>query len=104
MAKKNKGFFTRSMNDEDAVEEKDMLEEQYMKMFPKMGRDFVHREDLEQLLQELLFFLAPLKAISLRLDNVNAHQRALMYKGLLEQNKNGNEVFKDLINMDEENE
>lgn len=101
-AKKNKGFLSRSMEEEDAVDENSTLEEQYMKIFPKIGRDFVHVEDLEELILNLLLLIAPEFLGLVRLGNNEAVQRAKLYKDLLEQNKTGNDVFKDLINLDED--
>lgn len=105
MAKKNKGFLQRSSDGEDAEEEGSALEEQYMKMFPKMGRDFVHKDDLKAFVRELLFLLVQLNpsvlASGLSVDDYHAIIRAKEYQSLLEQNKLGTALYDDLIIMDE---
>lgn len=98
------GFLKRAAREEDVSDESDQLEEQYMKLFPKMGRDFVHREDLEALIRQILFLIDPLEIIPIAIDDSEARLRAVEYKHLLEEDKKGSDIYKDLINLDEDGE
>ena len=54
------GFLLKAAREENSSDENDQLEEQYMRLFPKIGRDFVHREDFENIIKELLNFIGML--------------------------------------------
>ena len=77
----------------DQENDPEKLEEDYQKMFMKMGRDFVHREDFERtfesLIDILLIALPPLglilKASPLpHRSNRNAQAKAAIYKEALD--------------------
>ncbi len=97
------GFLNRAAKEEDAQAEDDTLEEQYMKMFPKIGRDFVHREDLANIMRAVMTLLDPLglSPIDLLADE-EARKRAVEYRAFLDQDKLGSDTYKDLIKLDEE--
>ena len=51
-------FFKKLKNDEDTdFSEENSLEEQYQKMFKKIARDFVHKDDLKEILIDILYNL-----------------------------------------------
>lgn len=98
-------FLKRAARGQDSGSESSALEEQYMKLFPKIGRDFVHREDLEDMLRQIMFILDPLSLQDINLsDDSEARARAEEYKVFLDQNKKGSDVYKDIINLDEDDE
>jgi len=97
------GFLKKAAREEDSSDEGSQLEEQYMKLFPKMGRDFVHKEDLAVILRQIMFLLDPLDLSPVDLDDDSeARQRAREYKSFLDDDKDGSEVYKDLINLEED--
>jgi nucleoside-diphosphate-sugar epimerase len=99
------GFLTRAAREEDGVSESSQLEQQYLKLFPKIGRDFVHREDLVEILQQILDIVDPdgFNPINLG-DDSEARQRALEYKAFIEEDKDGSKVYADLIKLEEDDE
>ena len=99
------GFLTKAAREEDSSEESDQLEEQYMKLFPKIGRDFVHKEDLVIILRQLTLLVDPLGLSPIDFeDDSEARQRAKEYKAYLDEDKKGSDVYKDLIKLDEDGE
>jgi hypothetical protein len=97
------GFLKKAAREEDSSQESDGLEEQYMKLFPKIGRDFVHKEDLAAMLGTIMFLLDPLGLNPLDTgDDSEARERAKEYKAYLDKDKKGSDVYRDLINLDED--
>ena len=96
------GFLKKAAREEDSSEESGQLEEQYLKLFPKIGRDFVHREDLEAVIQQMMALLDPFNLNPVSYDDAEARQRAQEYKSFLEDDKDGSKVYKDLIKLDED--
>mgnify|MGYP001570515272 CR=1 FL=1 len=99
-------FLTKAANKEDRDSPDKDSEEQYERMFMKIGRDFVHKNDLENILRQMLFILAPnftaVTALINLTDDSEARKRALEYKQFLDDQKNGSEIYKDLINLNED--
>lgn len=97
------GFLKRASKKEDSDTESSQLEEQYERLFPKIGRDFVHKQDLERLLQHIFGLIDPLglNPIDL-LDDSAARQRALEYKNFLDDEYDGSLTYKDLIDLDDD--
>ena len=95
------GFLRDSMNEEDSDEPGADLEEQYERLFPKIGRDFVHKDDLERILRVIMSILDPagLNPLNSR-DDSEARKKAVQYKNVLESGKDGSKLFKDLIELD----
>lgn len=100
---KTKGGFLRRASAEEESDEGAGLEEQYEKMFPKIGRDFVYREDLYRVLGSIMAILDPLgnNPVDFGSDQ-EAKKRAREYKAVLESGKDGSKKFKDLINLDDD--
>lgn len=96
------GFITKAARDEDSSDESGQLEEQYMKLYPKIGRDFVHQEDLKALVEQIMTLLDPLGVSPVILDDSEARERAFEYKALLDSDKKGCDLYKDLINLEED--
>lgn len=98
-------FLKKAARGEDSVDEGAALEEQYMKLFPKIGRDFVHREDLENILRQVMFILDPLGLSPIDTsDDSEARGRAQEYQAFLDNDQKGSDVYRDLINLDEDGE
>ena len=99
------GWLKRAAREEDGSDENAQLEQQYMKMFPKIGRDFVHKEDLVAILQQVMDLLDPndLNPINLG-DDSEARARAAEYKEFIDADRNGSEVYRDLISLEEDDD
>ena len=87
-------------------QQKQGLEEQYERMFPKIARDFVTREDLEELILRLVAGLQILNGgvplpVNLKLGNSNAVAKAVLYKNVIESGEDGSKLFVDLIKIEE---
>lgn len=87
----------RKPNDEPTPD----LEELYLQLFPKMGRDFVYKEDLEELLTIILTLLA-IPGVDGFIGDGRARQRALEYQLLLESGRQSDFIRNDLINLDDD--
>lgn len=94
------GFLKRAVNEEETDGSND-LEEQYLKLFPKIGRDFISREDFEAIIVQLFQFVNPLalQAVDLKSDGL-ARLRAKVYKDRLDTGNLTN-TFRDLIDLDD---
>ena len=96
------------LNEVDQGEQqKQGLEEQYERMHPKMARDFVSREDFEDVLVLLNLALSALAAqsgavlpVKLTLSNTKAMAKSILYKQVVESGKDGSKLFKDLVEID----
>lgn len=79
------------------------LEEKYMRLFPKIGRDFIHREDFIDILTDLMLAIDPelINRVALH-DTTHAEDRALEYKRYLNNNIPGSEMYPDLIDLSED--
>lgn len=99
-------FLKRHKNQEDAAGAGDN-EELYEKLFPKIGRDFVYKEDLEDVLTQILtalYSLNPLlalKPINITSD-AKARLKAAEYKQVIESGKDGSKIYRDLIKLDDD--
>lgn len=99
------GFLTKAANKEDSTDESAQMEEQYERLFAKIGRDFVHRKDLENILDQIMRIVDPTGLTPVNLsDDSEARKRALEYKQFLDDQKDGSKVYKDLINLEDEEE
>jgi len=99
------GFLTKAAREEDSSDEGSQLEQQYLKLFPKIGRDFVHREDLIGILQQLMDLVDPAGINPVNLsDDSEARQRAKEYKAFIDESKDGSKVYKDLIRLEEDDD
>ena len=99
------GMLTRAAREEDGIKESDLIEEQYMKLFPKIGRDFVHREDLIDILEQVKRLIDPLGIVPINFNaDSEARGRAKEYEAFLEEGKNGCDIYKDLIDLSEDSE
>lgn len=98
------GFLKRALNEEEPSNTSNN-EELYERLFPKIGRDFVYKEDLERMLGAIMFLLDPagLNPIDMKSD-ARARKQALEYKALLDSGEDGSKKYKDLINLDDEDD
>ena len=87
------------------VNHKRMAEEVYERLVPKMGRDFVSRRDFFEVIERILEIVDPqgFHAVNYQTD-AGARSLALEYKGILDSGADGSKIYKDLINLDEDDE
>ena len=106
------GLISSSLNGTSPDMENDpkQNEEQYEKMFMKIGRDFVHRNDLALILDEFVLRLSavsPTIALAFSDDpvdstnNSGAMEMAQIYKQILDNGEDGSQRFQDLIDLSE---
>jgi len=77
-------------------------EEDYEKLFPKMGRDFIHIDDFNAWLNNLRVILTPLGITLPPMANAAATAKANQYKAAIE---SGEQVdYIDLVDIDKEEE
>lgn len=99
------GFLTKAASKEDPKSSSSDAEEQYERMFPKIGRDFVHRKDFENMMRALMSLVDPFGIAPVSFDDDSeARKRAKEYKQFLDDQRDGSEVYKDLIKLDDEEE
>lgn len=78
------------------------LEEMYERLFPKIGRDFVYKEDLFKLLELIMMIVDPLGINPIDpTSDIQAKKKALQYKITLETGADGTKLYRDLINLDD---
>jgi hypothetical protein len=93
--------------DGDEQNPEKFLEEQYERLFPKIGRDFVSRDDFVNILREILeeirqITLQPAALMQINLeDNSAAVQRALEYSSFLDRGYDGSRAYPDLIKLED---
>ena len=100
------GFMSKMMKGEDVgfkdEDEGDFTEESleniYMRLYPKMGRDFIHRDDFIRIIGEILETLDGQGNVDIALEsNDGALERAYEYKHFLGKGISGNKHYPDLI-------
>jgi len=75
------------------------LEETYERLFPKIGRDFIHREYFILILNELLSMLNVDSQQLNTYENSSAVTRAIEYKSILDSGEDGSDIYNDLIDL-----
>lgn len=83
---------------DEATQETNQREEDYQKLFPKIGRDFVSREDLADILTKII---SAVPGLSLETGNAKAVALATEYKNNLEKGESNRKKYKDLVELDE---
>jgi hypothetical protein len=107
------GLFKDAMRGKEINGEQDGSEEnkiasdqEYMKLFMKIGRDFVHKDDIIIIIDKLLEALDPLGQSGIRssdlVADIGAKRRAEEYKHFLDNDKLGSDYYNDLIDLSEE--
>jgi hypothetical protein len=102
--KKKKGFLQRNA-DQEELDNGAQDEESYERLFAKIGRDFVYKEDLYKMMDGFADILDPDGLGILGGDNRSdseARKRAREYRGVIDSGKDGTDIYKDLINMDDD--
>lgn len=95
-------FLTKAAERNDRTDGSAELEEQYERLYVKMGRDFVHKNDLVNILNQILELVDPLRLSQIDLsDDSEARKRALEYKTFIEDQRDGSKVYNDLIDLDD---
>lgn len=96
------GLLSRAAKDEEP-DTSGNQEETYERLFPKIGRDFVYREDLKAMLRDIMFVLDPLGLSPIDLDRNSAGKAlALEYKNNIESGRIPKNKYTDLIILDDE--
>lgn len=83
---------------DEVSKDQDQREEDYMKLFPKIGRDFVSREDLADILTVII---GALPGIDLQIKDGRATALATEYKRILD-GKKTSKTYKDLIELEDD--
>lgn len=79
------------------------LEEKYMRLFMKIGRDFVHKDDLAIILSEVISLIDPDILANIDLYSLSgARDRAEEYREYLATGQLGSSVYSDLIDLSED--
>jgi len=99
------GFFRKSMDgEEDSLEEgPQQVEEKYEKMFAKIGRDFIYKEDFISIMESLFDHLQEhgIDRPELALESdILARTKAVEYKDVVQSGDDGTRIYEDLIDMD----
>ncbi len=97
------GFLKDSINGKEYDASSD-IEEQYERMFAKMGRDFVYKEDLEEIIRKIVERIDPEGLSGIVLDDSHARAKAYEYKDVVETGQDGSEIYVDLVKIDEDEE
>jgi hypothetical protein len=94
-------FLRKAAREEDSYDSDKAREEQYLYLFPKIGRDFVTREDLSSILGLILVLLGrPDLQVDLE-SNTYAKQMAENYKDKINKGTGPDYSKLDLVNMDD---
>lgn len=93
-------FLKRHANQEEPDDSGDN-EELYERLFPKIGRDYITRDEFEAIMQPLLDGLL---VFGIVLPPLNSHKyiavnKAKEYKSLLDHGKDGSKIYKDLVDL-----
>lgn len=95
------GFLKKAANEEEENPSKG-LEEQYERMFPKIGRDFITRADFITIMRRLMMIVDPTGQFPVDFsENAWAMAKAVEYKVVLDSGEDGSKIYTDLINLDE---
>lgn len=93
------GMFRKLLDKEDlsSINSESELEEQYQKMFKKIARDFVYKEDLSEILVFAFGELLEKSDIDTRSRVDSAIQKAIEYKQNLNKPLNQRKKYRDII-------
>lgn len=95
------GFLKRADKSED-VDPSRATEEMYERVFAKIARDFVHRDDFIRIMNDILFMIDPNGFNHPDVESdTEARRKALEYKSVLDSGRNGAALYEDIIDMDE---
>lgn len=97
------GFLKDAINGKEYDASGD-IEEQYERFFAKIGRDFVFRADLEEVIRQIVERIDPEGLSGIVLDDSHARAMAYEYKQLVETGQDGSQIYTDLVKIDEDEE
>jgi len=95
-------FLSKAARNEDSYSVSKFREEAYKTMFPKIGRDFVTRADLEAILRSLCQELGIVSPITDFKYDGEARALAHIYADLVNKGQGGKMFREDLIKMDDD--
>lgn len=98
--------FLKRHKDQSDVDNSSSNEELYERLFPKIGRDFIYREDFEEVISQILELInrSQIGGVNTVINfksNAKAVLKASEYKAVIESGKDGSKIYKDLIKIDE---
>tara|TARA_B100000131_G_scaffold321606_1_gene372818 strand:- start:45769 stop:46107 length:339 start_codon:yes stop_codon:yes gene_type:complete len=100
------GFLKDTMEDKEPDEEEGdakSLEKTYQRLFMKIGRDFVHKDDFVSVIEAILDIVDPDNEHRIYpRQRSNAMTWASIYKEMLDEGTTSDMVIHDLINLDEQ--
>jgi len=83
---------------------KQQSEEEYEKKYGKMGRDFVHIDDLNAWIDKMRIVLGPLGLAIPPISQDRAIARGLQYRNVVESGEDGSKKFTDLVIIEQDEE
>jgi len=86
---------------DEVSQEQNQREEDYEKLFPKIGRDFVSKEDLADI---LALIVNAIPGLSVEVSDAKATALAAEYKDNINSGKTDSKKYKDLIKLDDDDE
>ncbi len=97
-------FLKDGINGNDGDDPDADAEENYKRLMPKIGRDFVTREDLQEALESMMRLVDPLGLSPVQVSDTHARSLADKYVALVQKGKDGNEQKRDLATVEEPKE
>jgi hypothetical protein len=83
---------------DEVDQQEDQREEDYEKLFAKIGRDFITREDLADI---LLKIINAVPGLSIEIGNAHAMSLATEYKENISASKKKKKKYKDLVELED---
>lgn len=98
------GFYSKLNKKEDSSfdEEDTFLEEQYQKLYKKIARDFVHIDDFNEIVSDLLNENKRFLVLVNLLKRENAILKGLEYKDNLQKPRQERKAYSDIIGENNE--
>ena len=104
------GLFKSAVEGEEPEDEENdpaAIEEKYEKLFMKIGRDFVHRDDFVRVIGEIIELLISVGGADDQTDVgefsiPGAQNRAVEYKEILDSGEDGSKIYEDLIILNDD--
>jgi len=96
------GFLLKAAKGQDGNDMSGFQEESYERLFPKIGRDFVSKEDFYKVMRQLMYMIDPSGSQPIDYeDDSEAKRIAFEYKSNLDSGKISDRKYKDLIDLDD---
>ena len=105
------GFLTKSRDGQDLEFQDENsgatsganLEKLYEKLFPKIGRDFLFKEDFQRIISELIEAINPELMNEIDFYSMGESiNRAVEYRDFIDQGIDGSTIYEDLIDLSDD--